>query len=576
LQAIIGGTSAPLRNELQLLQREAARTGPAISAGIEGGGHGGVKAGAIRETLVLMREISRGNWTRVPGSFTLLLDRLGLLNKLFGNTAAAANVLTQALGNQAKAAGIAAVEAERMVNSAKDAAKALITKAEASKAAAIADSILKDQTYAAATAVGLEGQGFQVATNAAREKAAASRAAFLADLEAADAAVVYAQACTAEAEAAALAAKEIRAKAVASAEAAGAEGAAAGASLGMIGVALAAVVVAGLAVYETFWGMRKALEGFKLPDSTFDYVAKGARSADQLVNAQRKVTDEVRETVEAYHNAEAAARRVSEATEEHFRHQEKMNSLIKDPALRAAAELSTQREKQNMELGNKVAEKQNLEVESRNKLAAAGKLFKTVMSEDEEKAHAKILRERAEAAEKFLKDEDANKGHAGKAAAVLFGGAPWKMGDRLGAVNASITRGQAEAQAAVDAEKAFKDQEAERKRIRDEAKKLVNQAGADSARAASIGEAIPDLQKKNAQAIKDREEESRAEIANAPNKMVHGHVSELQKVGAYTTGAVDIAHRQLSVLHKIEKNTGHLGNNLGSAGGHGGQGGTVF
>jgi hypothetical protein len=559
LQAIIGGTSAPLRGELQLLQREAARTGPAISAGLNAGGEGGVRAGAIRETLVLMREISRGNWTRVPGSFTLLLDRLGLLNKLFGSAAAASNVVSQALSSQAAAAGVAAVKAEKLAQVAFIEADALKAKAMASDAAALAAGKENYQAVFKAAASGLEGKALTEVTQKTREKTVALQEVFEKDQLAAIAANENAEACAAEALAARKAATEIRQKALASAEAAEAEAAGAASALGPIAIGLAALVLLGAVVYEKFWGMRKALEGFKMPAIEMPYVAKGARATDEIANAQRKVTDEIRNTVEAYHSAEAAAKRVGEATKEHYEHLRKMNSLEKDPAKRAAGELAIDRQEKNVELGNKYQEKLNLEIESRNKLAAAGKLSQTVMSEAEEKEHAKVLREKAEAGRKFLKDEEEGKGHAGKALAVMLGG--WRT--ELPKVNASIAQGQTEAERAIQNEKDFQDKEQERKQKREEAARLAAEGKRSGARAAEIGQEIPDLQKQNAQALKDKREELAAELANAPHRQVHGHVSDLQKVGAYTTGAVDIAHRQLRVLEKIEANTGHLGNGGG-------------
>jgi hypothetical protein len=55
-------------------------------------GHGG-RGGVIGETVVLLREMGRGNYARVPGSLTILMQRMGML-KLFvtDNVAAAAKM----------------------------------------------------------------------------------------------------------------------------------------------------------------------------------------------------------------------------------------------------------------------------------------------------------------------------------------------------------------------------------------------------------------------------------------------------------------------------------------------------
>ena len=44
-----------------------------------GGGHGGGRSGVLRESMVLVREISRGNWTRASGSASILIGQLGKL-----------------------------------------------------------------------------------------------------------------------------------------------------------------------------------------------------------------------------------------------------------------------------------------------------------------------------------------------------------------------------------------------------------------------------------------------------------------------------------------------------------------
>jgi len=47
------------------------------------GGEGGLpSSGVLREATVLLREISRGNWSRVPGSLSILIQRLGVLKYL--------------------------------------------------------------------------------------------------------------------------------------------------------------------------------------------------------------------------------------------------------------------------------------------------------------------------------------------------------------------------------------------------------------------------------------------------------------------------------------------------------------
>lgn len=56
--------------------------------------------------------------------------------------------------------------------------------------------------------------------------------------------------------------------------------------------------------------------------------------------------------------------------------------------------------------------------------------------------------------------------------------------------------------------------------------------------------------------------------SNKHGQMVHGHVSSLQQIGAYTSGAVDIQHQQLRALNKIVHNTGHTGAGMGGGSAH--------
>ena len=74
-------------------QRTASRVSTALtgtSAGyrIGGGsmeGHGG-RGGVIGESVMLMREMGRGNFARVPGSMTILAQRMGALKYLMKDT----------------------------------------------------------------------------------------------------------------------------------------------------------------------------------------------------------------------------------------------------------------------------------------------------------------------------------------------------------------------------------------------------------------------------------------------------------------------------------------------------------
>lgn len=98
LTAIFTGDVKDLERKMAMIQAYAKKTGSTIKTSIEGAttaaGGGGFNRGAMQEALVLIREISRGNWTRVPGSASLLVSKLGalkyILNPIVGITAAVA------------------------------------------------------------------------------------------------------------------------------------------------------------------------------------------------------------------------------------------------------------------------------------------------------------------------------------------------------------------------------------------------------------------------------------------------------------------------------------------------------
>ena len=69
---------------------------------IRGGGHGGFSGGmnstAMREMVTIAREASRGNWSRIPGSLSILLQSLGKLGTI---ARLAVNPATAAIGGAA-------------------------------------------------------------------------------------------------------------------------------------------------------------------------------------------------------------------------------------------------------------------------------------------------------------------------------------------------------------------------------------------------------------------------------------------------------------------------------------------
>src|ERR1051326_2493432 len=95
LMATLGLNTQSFHERLYKIRQESAKVGkqiqknlnPAPDSGGEGGGH--LKAGVLRESMVLIREISRGDWKRATSSASILLQRMGALGIIMNPITAA-------------------------------------------------------------------------------------------------------------------------------------------------------------------------------------------------------------------------------------------------------------------------------------------------------------------------------------------------------------------------------------------------------------------------------------------------------------------------------------------------------
>ena len=115
LRAVITADASQMAREFKQVEAISKRAGDNIQRNIAGASsaHMG-SSGAIRETMVLMREMGRGNWSRVPGSLSILMGQLGILKLLFKDNAAEAKILSQALAQKAVASAAAARAADEL------------------------------------------------------------------------------------------------------------------------------------------------------------------------------------------------------------------------------------------------------------------------------------------------------------------------------------------------------------------------------------------------------------------------------------------------------------------------------
>lgn len=89
LLAIIGADSRPFKRELDGVEAMARRSGQRMRVDLAAerakaarGAAGGMSSQASFEAIVLLRELGRGNFSRIPGSLSLMLQRLGLMKYL--------------------------------------------------------------------------------------------------------------------------------------------------------------------------------------------------------------------------------------------------------------------------------------------------------------------------------------------------------------------------------------------------------------------------------------------------------------------------------------------------------------
>lgn len=537
LMAIISGNADPLRRELQAVQRMAAQTGVNIRQGLEGGGgaHGG-RAGVLRETLVLMREISRGNWTRVPGSITILADRMGLLKLVTGQTATTARALSDAWEQQAQRAGIAAIAATRKAAASQAALYAEGGETEANLAAAVADE----------------------------EKAAASIANARATQE----------------------------KAIASAEAATAaeaEGAATKASIGVMGVLGAAVVgvAAGFYLYsKRVKELTDDLAGLPIADFELTYIPKYLQAANQAVELQKEINSEIQKTIDLYNSAAEAAGRVAKATQEHFDHERKMNNLkeqtellgAKTPEERAAIrkkysdmELDRQARENNENLANLYQEQFGLQVGGKNKQDAANSIHVSSKKADEE--NLKRKKQESDAAQKYLDDLEKSKNNP-SLKELLMANLKAEFGFETPSQKAAVEKAAEERrQEALNRIQAYKDA-VDETTANDEKRKnkdaLGKSAASDLAKAAGLTAQINDLKSSQDKSLANKREEAEAELAleaardrqkTSATGAAHLDLTDNQRIGARIglPGLQNVENINRQMLTELRKLNSHHG-----------------
>ncbi len=543
LMAVIGANADPFRKELLSAQAMAARAGQNIErnlkAGISGGmtGHSG-RGGIIGEMFVIMREIGRGNFARVPGSITILAQRMGLLKLVMKDSASAAQVVAQAYGQLSLAAAQASV--------------------------------------------------------AAATKAAASQAAFAADLENTEATLAQALADEEGAAAARLNAVAMMNKAEAAQTAAAAQGAAAAASVGPLGIALGIVIALGAGFYaasKIAANLTDKLAGIKLPDFHPEYIAKHLQATNQVAEGWKEIGREVDHAVDKYNSAAEAAKRLADVTKEQFDHEKKMAGFAKErdmagaktPAQKfavekkyAAEELDRANRERQADLAQKAQENFNLLREGEAKKREADSI--KTPSKEHDKNIAADLKAKSKASQDFLdahqKELIEGKGIGGHAQTAYLAA----FGALNGVSNEDIEKAKKDAVKAaaghIKAANDFEDTEHENDLKRKRKEELTKEAGAAFSKAV-VGKGELDVAAKAAaKKSADESAESAAQLAaekakldaeHGP-KLLHGNLNALQRIGGYASPAgvsmIDVAKKSERHLAAIKSgvdklNSGH-------------------
>lgn len=497
LSVTLNGNVAPLLTTLKVAESASIASAKRIEAATTTGtGH--AKAGVISESLVLLREASRGNFSRMAGSVTILAQRLGILNAMFKDSATVATITAGAYEKVALESSLAEVAALR--------------------------------------------------------KAQASDVAFTADLNESAASLEQAVADEAAAGAATAHANAMRAKAVAAGEAAAAQSAEAvstgggSAGGGVMLPVLAAVLVVAATLYERIWGiksMSKSLSG-ETPEITDTYIPLLKRHLSDVKNEQREITDEIRKTTDAYMGAAAQAERISKATKEHYDFQKRMNQLSNVPeAIKSANEVKIDAEQRNTELANKINEATSLENEARTAQAKADAIKVTTKEEDQETA--KQLDKNAADAEKLLSNSS-KLDEFKRQAATQLAGDPDETAQKMVAAEEA---GRAAAQQRIKEADKFKDKEAANDELRKVRESLVQEAVRAAGAAAAAQLAIPDLRKANAQADADEKKEAQAKLLHSGGRG-EAAVTEREKIGLGAASGVQVQLLDVTKLQHQE------------------------
>lgn len=462
------GDRSPLKRELDASVAEARRAGQNMQAALANARGESARSGVISEIVVLGREFSRGNFSRMPGSITLLAQRMGLLNLIVKDSSTSARLLANAYGELSVKASGAAVAATR--------------KAAASMEAFNADASDTEATMESALADGRKATAARLASFQIMQKARASNDAALA----------------AETEA-------------------GATKTSIGVLGTLIGV-LTGVAVGALAANKLVKNLTETLAGVKEPDFDPKTILNRQSKEGAPEEIQREINVEITKSIDLYNSAAEAAERVTKATSEHYKNQRELLDIQKQTEL---AKTKNVKEKQGIEdkyakkefdlnvleradtVNNMVNERGALRTESLKKQQEATRLSKSVgpaQADENALGLAEARLAKTKAAEDVINKSKADPGFLN-----LFNSrdvfraynavaATGVSGSDLDAAERTVTTDRIAQEKNV---RRLKEQKDAHDLIRDHAKELTSQAGESAAKAETVNLQITQTKKDN-------------------------------------------------------------------------------
>ena len=333
--------------------------------------------------------------------------------------------------------------------------------------------------------------------------------------------------------------------------------------LNPIAISLAAAGAALFVMYKWSGKVVESLTGLKVPDAHLEHIAAHLQKINRAAEGQKDINREIERTIDLYNSAAQAAGRLAEQVKASFEHERKMAGYEEEREMklartehekRAVREKYAQQDFDRRERERAAAvqlkkdEAEALLKESKDKEAQRLEVLKNTPSEEQEKQNLANKKAAADAAEKFLQSPDAHKQFydwspaMGSGAAATGAGVPSAGGPLLSAAEkrAGLQKKIDDAQAAKKAYADALDNTGPTGRTRERAADLKKQSETAAASAAKAILEADELKKKNATESERDRQETAAKLAaeNAVKyKTVHGHVNNLQQIGAYTPAA---------------------------------------